>query len=441
MNYKEEKISNWANYPKVDAKVYETQFYSEVKKLVKENKSIIAKGNGRSYGDASLGETVFSTLKLNKFISLDTKNGILECQSGVLLSDILSLIVAKSWFLSVTPGTKYITIGGAIGADVHGKNHHSEGSFCDYVYEFTLLDADANIIKVNKENNEKLFWETCGGMGNTGIILSAKIQLKKIETSYINQKKIVTKNIFETIEAFDKYSNYPYSVAWVDCLSKGDKLGRSIITFGDFAKLNELPTKLKTNPLKNSNEDKKINIPFNFPDFALKNWSVKLFNFLYYNKEFKKESDSFVHFDSFFYPLDALLNWNRIYGKKGFVQYQFVLPLEKDNITLIEVFKKIVNNGEGSFLTVLKLLGKANKSKMGFPMSGYTIALDFKVSKKIFKFLDELDEIIIKAGGKIYLAKDARMKASTFQFFYKEDIKETKFLSRQLKRLRKNNEK
>jgi len=430
-----QNVTNWGKFPKVEAKLYEAQFLKTIQDINKGNKQFIARGNGRSYGDASLAETIFSTKKLNKFISFDNEKGILECQSGVLLSEILSFIVPKAWFLSVTPGTKYISIGGAIASDVHGKNHHADGSFCEFVYSLVLLTEKNEILEVSKTENENLFWETCGGMGQTGIILSAKIQLLKIETSFIKQKKIVTNSIEETILAFEKYSKYRYSVAWIDCLKKGKNAGRSIITFGDFATKEELPLKFQTDYLKKNNEEKKINIPFYFPDFALKNWSVRLFNFLYYNKEFKKNVDSICHFDSFFYPLDILLNWNKIYGKKGFIQYQFVLPLEKDNKTLLKVFKMIVNNGEGSFLSVLKLLGKENKSKFCFPMEGYTLALDFKVSKKIFAFLDELDKIIIAAGGRIYLTKDSRMKKEIFDKSYDFLTNKTKkYISNQMKR-------
>lgn len=434
-NYKKTNLSNWGNFPSIETKLYASQFVQEAQAIIAQSKTIIARGNGRSYGDASLGKTIFSTQKWNKILAFDEKTGVLECQSGTLLADILDLVVPKGWFLSVTPGTKLISVGGAIATDVHGKNHHSKGSFADFVYSFELLNENGDLQTITKEENKPLFWQTAGGMGATGIIYSAKIQLTAIETSYIAQKKVVCQNLEETLSMFEKYAELTFSVAWIDCLAKGKQMGRSIITFGEHAKSNQLPKKWQSNPLKNYNAQSKISIPFNFPDFILKKWSIKLFNILYFNKERKKIVDEIVHFDSFFYPLDKLHHWNRIYGKKGFVQYQFVLPLEKGNKTLIQVFRKIVNSGEGSFLSVLKLMGEANASTMGFPMKGYTLALDFKLSPKVEKLLSELDEIIAQAGGRFYLAKDARMQSKTFAQTQKNIVRSTKFVSTQHLRL------
>ena len=400
------QINSWGMYPQIKSKKFTFNTKDNLKNILKENSTLIPFGNGRSYGDSALNENIIYSKPYNYFLDFDEERGLLHCQSGVMLSEIIEAFVPRGWFLKVTPGTKLITIGGAIASDVHGKNHHVEGCFSSCVEEFTLILPNGEIKNVKKD--DELFLATCGGMGLTGVILDAKISLKKINSKYINQTTIKTKNLKETFEAFEKYSHMPYSVAWIDCLAKGEDIGKCLLMVGDFADDGKLDFK----------EKKKKTIPFNFPSFALNNFSVKAFNWLYYKKAPDGESKQKVDIDTFFYPLDAINNWNRIYGKNGFTQYQFILPKDVSYDGLKEILEKISNSKKGSFLAVLKLYGEANQNYLSFPMKGYSLALDFKIEKGIFELLDSLDEIILKYGGRIYLTKDVRVSKEIFEKGY-----------------------
>ena len=401
------KIANWGNYPAIESDEKFFSFEEQVKELVRTSEHFIPRGNGRCYGDASLADETINTLKYDKILSFDTENGIFECQSGLTLDKLLEVIVPKGWFLPVTPGTKFITVGGAVGSDIHGKNHHVDGSFSNHVLSMEILLADGSTINCTPDREKDLFEATCGGMGLTGLIMTVKFRLKKIESSYIKQKQIKANNLEEIIALFDQYKHYTYSVAWIDCLKKGKNFGRSILILGEHAKLEELSESRKKDPLKFPKK-KQIPFPFNLPSWILNTFTIQVFNFLYYNKNYKKEINNIVSYEPFFYPLDAFANWNRGYGKKGFVQYQFVLPLEAKQ-GLIEILNRISEKGMGSFLAVLKVFGR-QESLISFPKQGYTLALDFPVRKGLFEFLDELDRIVLQYGGRIYMSKDARMQ-------------------------------
>ncbi|MET0635095.1 MAG: FAD-binding oxidoreductase [Chitinophagaceae bacterium] len=403
-------IANWGNYPVMVSN--ETVFSStdEAKKYISEGIGFIPRGNGRCYGDASLAPNTLLTLKFDKILAFDKINGIFECQSGLTLDRILEVIVPKGWFLPVTPGTKFITVGGAVASDVHGKNHHVDGSFSSHVIEMNILTGQDQLVTCSPRINTDLFRATCGGMGLTGLITTVRFKLKKIESSYIRQKQIKASNLEELLSHFEKYKDYTYSMAWIDCLKKGKGFGRSILIVGEHARVDELDDVKRKNPLKLPNK-KKINFPFNLPSWVLNPVTVKMFNFLYYGKNFKKEINNIVPYEPFFYPLDVIHHWNRGYGKKGFVQYQFVLPLESKQ-GLIEILKKISDRGMGSFLAVLKVFGKQD-DLISFPMEGFTLALDFPVRENLFPFLDELDQIVLAYGGRLYMSKDARMQPAT----------------------------
>lgn len=402
-----QKIANWGNYPVVESEVRSFSFDEQLQEMMVHTDRFIPRGNGRCYGDASLAEKTISTLKYKRILSFDIANGVFECQSGLTLDKILEVIVPKGWFLPVTPGTKFITVGGAVGSDVHGKNHHVEGSFSNHVIDMDVMIADGTVLTCSKEKHADLFEATCGGMGLTGMITRIKFRLKKIETSFVKQKQIKARNLDELLALFSEYKDYTYSMAWIDCLTKGEQFGRGILIVGEHALLSDLNEKQKKKPLAVSGKPK-INFPFNLPSWVLNTLTVKAFNFLYYGKNLKKEISNVVPYEPFFYPLDAILHWNRGYGKKGFVQYQFVLPLSAKE-GLINILKRISDEGLGSFLAVLKVFGH-QESLISFPEEGYTLALDFPVREGLFKFLDELDEIVLKFGGRLYMSKDARMK-------------------------------
>jgi decaprenylphospho-beta-D-ribofuranose 2-oxidase len=410
------RIANWGNYPVMESDEKSFSFAEQLTGIMQESNGLIARGNGRCYGDASLEKNTISTLKYDKILSFDTEQGIFECQSGITLDKILEVIVPRGWFLPVTPGTKFITVGGAVASDVHGKNHHVDGSFSAHILEMDVLISSGEALVCSPNNQSDLFWATCGGMGLTGIITRVKFDLKKIETSYIKEKQVKAGNLEEVIRLFEEYKHYTYSVAWIDCLKKGKDFGRSILILGEHAKPEDLDPKKQLNPLQLPGK-KQINFPFNLPSFVLNQFTVKAFNFLYYAKNTKKEINNIVSYEPFFYPLDAVLNWNRGYGKKGFVQYQFVLPLESKQ-GLIEILKRISDEGLGSFLAVLKVFGKQD-DLISFPSEGYTLALDFPVRNGLFSFLDQLDEIVLKYNGRLYLSKDARMSPEIFWSSYK----------------------
>lgn len=397
-------LNSWGLYPKIENRYYKVDSKDKLKKYLKDNKVYIPYGNGRSYGDSALYKHILYCLPYNYFLDFDEKNGILHLQSGVLLSEILKLVVPKGWFLEITPGTKFITVGGAIASDVHGKNHHISGCFSKSVLEMNIMLPNGEIVNLKPE--DELFKATCGGMGLTGVILDAKIKLKKINSVYINQTTIKTKNLQETFEAFEKYKDASYSVAWIDCLSKD--IGKSILMIGDFLNDGILDYKEKIN----------LNVPFFFPKFTLNKLTVKVFNFLYYNKIKDEVSNQIVDFNTFFYPLDSIQNWNRIYGKDGFLQYQFILPKKNSYEGLEEILSEIQKSGKGSFLAVLKLYGKENENFLSFPMEGYSLALDFKIENGLFDLLNKLDKIVVKYGGRIYLAKDSRMSKEVFESGY-----------------------
>lgn len=429
----EKTVTNWGNYPVVKKIFKSEEDYQKIKDFVLNHNEIIARGNGRCYGDAALGEAIFSTAKLNKLISFDRLNGIIECEAGVLLSEILEVIVPQGYFLSVTPGTKLISLGGAIASDVHGKNHHSEGCFEHCVLDFKLMDEKGIIITCSREINADKFWATIGGMGLTGIILSARIKLKNIESAYIRQETIKANNLHEIFQLFEESEDWTYTVAWIDCLQKGNNIGRSILMRGEHALKAELPPKFSENPFRLK---KKFcpTVPFYFPSFVLNKWTVKAFNFLYFNKQTKKEIKNIIDYESFFYPLDSINDWNKIYGKNGFIQYQMVIPKDKGEEGMKKILETIANSGQGSFLAVLKLFGKNNPlAYNSFPFEGYTLALDFKLNRELVQLVNNLDKIVEEFGGRIYLTKDCMSKSSLTN--YLKNVESAKFASLQSKRI------
>lgn len=432
------ELSSWGLFPKIEAEVAKPATQAELEAYCKKTASFIPRGNGRSYGDSALNQHVLSSAKLKKFLEFDTGTGVINCQAGVLLSEILEVVVPKGFFLPVTPGTKFVSLGGAIASNVHGKNHHKEGSIGSFVQEMTVMDSNGQTFTCSTTNNLSLFTQTLGGMGLEGIIISAKLRLKRIESAFIRSISIKADSIYDLFNLFEEYKDTTYSVAWIDCQSTGKNLGRSVLMLGEHAKLSELSESSLKNPLSihfNGN----MNIPFFFPSGLLNSLTVRAFNFLYYHKQGKKVLKKVVHYDAFFYPLDKILNWNRIYGTTGFLQYQFVIPFELGKEGMIKILNKIASSGHASFLAVLKTFGNSEAfcSPLAFPSPGYTLALDFPISPSIFELLDQLDEIVISYGGKIYLTKDARLTYLNFTKMYPDYTKQNgKFSSLQSKRFK-----
>lgn len=432
MSATRETVSNWGLYPQTESRVFHPETVADVQALMAQQHPLIARGNGRCYGDASLSNYIISTTKLNRILSFDKTAGIMHCEAGVMLDTMLLESVPAGFFLPVTPGTKFITIGGALASDIHGKNHHVDGVISDHVTYFKLVTAGGELVTVHP--GEELFIQTAGGMGLTGIITEVGVRLKPIETSMISQRAIRARNLDEIFDLFEKNPDATYSVAWIDCLSRGSKLGRSVLLLGEHAKASEVTRSNKLKPHKKPS----LNVPFQFPTWVLNPLSIRIFNFLFYHKP-GSSGKSVIHYDPYFYPLDKIHNWNRIYGKNGFIQYQFVLPKAVSYEGVKKVLEELSENNLGSFLAVLKLFGQSHEDRyLHFPMSGYTLALDIKVEKRIWPVLDRLDEIVSSLGGKVYLTKDARMSGANFrkQYAAAKSVPESpKFISHQHIRL------
>ncbi len=404
-------VSNWGKYPRVEAPVSRYQGGGDLP-----DTHWIPRGMGRCYGDSSLGAHMISGLGLKRFLNFEASSGILTCEAGITFADLLETFVPKGWFPPVTPGTKFVSLGGAIASDVHGKNHHGEGSISRHILAFDLLLASGEMITCSPTQHADIFTATFGGMGLTGMVIRLTIQLKSIETSWIDMESVKARNLDEILDISEEFSETTYSMAWIDCLASGNKMGRSILMKGEHARIDQLTAKQREQPLAIP-QKRKLNVPIDFPVFALNPLSIKAFNFLYYNKQFSPKIQTLIDYDSFFYPLDAIHNWNRIYGKRGFTQYQCTFPKETSREGLRAILDRTGRARMGSFLAVLKLFGKQT-GMMSFPMEGYTLALDFPISKRIFPFLDELDEVVAELGGRVYLTKDARLQPEMLRRMY-----------------------
>lgn len=408
-----EQLAGWGNLPVEECEHYEPTRVREVCDLINwgDDANYTMRGLGRSYGDAALNcqSAVISTTKLNKMISLDMQAGVIECEAGVSLAEILEVIVPKGFFLPVTPGTRFVTLGGAIAADVHGKNHHVDGSIAAFIESFELHTGNGERLICSRQDNSDVFFATLGGMGLTGAILSARLRLRRIESSYLNVTYERLANLTETLDRFNETdSTAPYSVAWIDCLATGESLGRSVLMRGEHTSAAQLPTSLSREPFKLSPREPKLGVPFNMPAFALNEFTVSTFNALYYRKQ--KSRQQIVHYEPFFYPLDKIANWNRMYGKRGFVQYQCVLPMATSRQGLPELLQLLTTSRQSSFLAVLKSFGPESGGLISFPTPGHTLALDLpNTGEKLRALVASLDEVVLRYGGRVYFAKDAML--------------------------------
>ena len=410
------KLAGWGNYPVAESYTLSPRNEQDAKDDVEKGK-VVARGLGRSYGDQAVNDNNYVAIctKLNHFLQWDENTGILECEAGISLEEIISAFGPKGWLPMICPGTKFVTIGGAIANDIHGKAHHIDGSFVNCVLSFTILLADGSVVDASRAENPDLFWANFGGLGLLGVILKARLKLRKVETTYFRQKSIKIKGLDHMLEALDKYDHeYNYSVAWIDALAKGSRLGSGVLTLGNAAKLAELPEKLKADPLK-LHATSKLAVPFFFPSFALNGLTVRMLNRVI---AFVQNSPKdFVHYEKFFFPLDAINNWNKGYGKRGFIQYQFVIPEDNGKKNLTEILEMIAGSGCTPFLNVFKRMGDG-QGILSFPFKGYTLAIDFPVTKTLFSFTPKLDAKVLSAGGRLYLGKDALLQESTFKAMY-----------------------
>ncbi|AIF49373.1 FAD-binding oxidoreductase [Dyella japonica] len=376
---------------------------------------LLPRGNGRSYGDSCLndGGALLLARGLDRYLQFDAATGVIECESGVLLSEILSLAVPQGWFLPVTPGTKFVTVGGAIANDVHGKNHHRSGTFGHHIHGFELRRTDETLRWCSRTENTDWFAATIGGLGLTGLITRVKLQLRRIASPWLNSEVVRFGGLPEFFAlSADSEANHEYTVAWIDCAARGKALGRGL-----FSRANHGPAQPERRPPA---DIQRKNVPFTPPVSLINNLSLRAFNFAYYHKQRQQLARAVAHYDPFFYPLDAIGNWNRIYGPRGFLQYQCVVPPEDAEQSIHRLMELISKSGSGSFLAVLKQFGQQQSlGMMSFPRTGTTLALDFpNHGSSTLQLLQQLDNVVAESGGRVYPAKDARMSADHFQRYY-----------------------
>ena len=414
-------LSSWGNYPREECELYRPATSSEFEQVIlhSPHTDIITRGRGRSYGDAALNRNrgVVLSDPMNRILSFDVESGILDCECGVSFAEILDHILPRGYVLPITPGTKHISLGGAIAADVHGKNHHRDGTISTQLLDLRLLTAKGSILTCSREENPDLFWATLGGMGLTGAILDARLQLRPAESAYVDTSTRPCGDLdqaLELMEAGDR--DYEYSVAWIDCLARGRSLGRSVLLRANPAPLEKLPPKLREKPFAIPRR-LGLGVPFQMPSLLLNPFSMRLFNSAFFFAH--RERRHIVDWQRYFYPLDSIAHWNRIYGKRGVLQYQLVLPSVTARQGLIEILEHTAASGRASFLAVLKTTGPANASPLSFPIEGLSLALDFpNTGPGLLDLLKDLDQMVLRHGGRVYLAKDSCLDPADFKAMY-----------------------
>ena len=395
----------------------------------------LAFGCGRSYGDSCLAESghVLAMQHMDRVISADWDNGVILAQAGMTLAELIRIALPKGWFLPVSPGTKFVTLGGAVANDVHGKNHHVNGTFGRHVRQLVMQRSDEGVIQCSPFQRPDIFSATVGGLGLTGIILGVEIQLRRINSSQINQRSYRFGGLDEFFDLSRLHdASNEYAVAWVDCLARGKQSGRGHYIVGNHAQSGPLEVEKASG----------ISMPFDPPISLVNSASLRIFNTLYYHRQQRKEINNTVGYDPFFYPLDRLQHWNRIYGRAGFQQYQCVVPESNGREVIGEVMRQIAESGTGSFLAILKKCGTlTSPGLMSFPMHGVSLALDFpqrdQVNDRLFK---KLDALVHEAGGRLYPAKDAQMSSTHFKQAYPqwervETLRDPQLLSQFWKRV------
>ena len=407
-------VSGWGRFPVVDSEVLRPRSFAGVGEAV--SAGTVARGNGRAYGDAAIGAARTVTMTgFDRVRSFDPATGRICLEAGVLLSDLIDTFGPRGFLPFVVPGTRFVTVGGAIAADVHGKNHHGEGGFGRYVDSLLLRTGQGEVIEASREQNSDAFFATIGGMGLTGFILEATMRLRRAETGWIRERVISASDLDAAMRALEASNEATYSVAWIDCVARGRDLGRSLIYLGEHAEKSELAEGADSFPV---GKKSRLGVPVDLPSSALNRASVRAFNELYYRMGARRAGSSrVVSLYPYFFPLDSIGAWHRIYGKRGFLQHQCVIPEAGARAVLGEILDRVARHGDASFLAVLKKLGQG-EGILSFPLPGYTLSLDFPVKGDIFDFLDEIDRLVVAAGGRLYLAKDARQSRATFEAGY-----------------------
>ena len=370
--------------------------------------SLIARGMGRSYGDASLALRTLCMTRFDHFIDFDVERGTIECGAGITLAAIVQFAVSYGWFLPVLPGTGLVTLGGAIAADVHGKNHHHDGSFSQCVDEISLMLADGSLLRCSRTAHSALFHASAGGMGLTGVIVAARLRLRAVRSSFIEETVLASRDLASTVALLDEHHGATYSVAWLDVNQRGAARGRGLVMLGEHLSDEVLHGAVR----------RPLAVPVDLPASLLSRPVTSVFNALYYRRGARRHARRRVHYAHYFFPLDGLRNWNRLYGKAGFVQHQCVLPTVAAAAGLAEMLNAVSVSGLVSPLAVLKRFGPANHNLLSFPLAGLTLTMDFAMSAASLALFARLDDIVVAHGGRLYLAKDACMSMATFRHGY-----------------------
>jgi len=404
---------SWGRYPRHrPIRVIRPKTAADVPMLSAVGTDVLAYGCGRSYGDCCLNEggLLIDTRELNGLISLDRDRRVIRCEAGMRLDEVLDVVVPESLFLPVTPGTQFVTVGGAIANDVHGKNHHVRGTFGRHVRSLEILRSSGERMTCSPTENADLFHATIGGLGLTGIILTAEFDLIEIPGSGILTDVIKFKGIDEFFDlSAASARDFEYSVAWLDCSARGATDFRGLFIRGNHA------------PHKNHRSSRRnaLNVPFDLPGGLINSWSIGLFNTLYFKLRPAERRDHLTHYKPFFYPLDTIRNWNRVYGSRGLLQYQCLLPPDHSEVGLEHIMSELTRSGVSSSLAVLKQFGDFEPAGLlSFPRAGTTLAMDFRNTADAHKLLHRFDEIVVAAGGAVYPAKDARMRSEAFEAYY-----------------------
>jgi FAD/FMN-containing dehydrogenase len=418
------RFESWGRYPVLEADLLPLHWAADFPPKSLPATAMLPVGAGRSYGDVCLLDrgTLLATRGLDRLLHFDAETGSLCCEAGVTLAEILEFAVPRGFFLSVTPGTKYVTLGGAIANDIHGKNHHIVGTFGSHVVQFELIRSDGTRLQCSPTENAEWFSATIGGMGLTGLITRAEIRLRRIVSRKIRYQGTKFVGVDEFVALSQASTDVEYTVAWIDCVARGRNFARGIFMQGDHSDRPE--------PMASSKAPK-LKFPVNLPELALNRLSVGVFNALYYNKQFGKRKSNLLDYEPFFYPLDSVLQWNRIYGKSGLLQFQCVIPWEQGSQTgLVRILEAITASGLASFLAVMKVFGdKPSPGMLSFPKPGITLSLDFPIRHEVsFALCDRLANIVMEHGGRMYPAKDARMTAKQFQAFYPDWLHFAKYV-------------
>jgi decaprenylphospho-beta-D-ribofuranose 2-oxidase len=410
-------LSGWGANLGADCVLAEPETPAEIAARL-DRAGTIARGLGRSYGDAALngGGQVLGLTKVDRYLGFDPRTGTLTCEAGLSLARIIQDFAPRGWFPMITPGTKFVTVGGCIANDIHGKAHHAQGCFSVCVDAMTVLLASGEVVPASRDQNADLFWATFGGMGLLGVVLTATIRLRQIETTYFRQRSIRVNDLESMLAALEEHDRtFPYSVATLDAVATGARLGRGVLTVGDHAGRAELPPALASDPLRVSGPPK-IAVPFVLPELTLNALSIRAVNAVILR--IQAGAAPFGHYEGFFYPLDKIAHWNRGYGRRGFTQYQFVIPFADGPRRMREILGAILSAGELPFLNVLKRLGKESGGLLSFPREGYTFAIDLPIRRNTVALLRRLDAMVVEAGGRIYLGKDSYVDAPTFRAMY-----------------------